>query len=271
MYIMNLNTNTIINEILNTSASDTTNFIGLSSDESNHIPSMSDEDTIEYKGWLAGEDSNTMVDWHTCTSSTTQEEYAALVINKGSYPFLLDTGATIHISLISTDFEFLKPTSSWTIRGVGGSSISASGIGNIKLQIMKKTHIVLKDVPQVAVCLISISCMSNDSQITLHFNNQICWLTDKMSNTIIAQGTLTSQNLYALNLFKSQTDNALITTAQPNIETWHRRLGHTNYQAVSDMSHKDMVTGMSFDPSIVPSKCQSCVTGKQTWTPVPKA
>ena len=192
---MNLNTNTIINEILNTSASDTTNFVGLSSDESNHIPSMSDEDAIEYKGWLAGEDSNTMVDWHTCTSSTTQEEYAALVINKGSYPFLLDTGATVHISPISTDFEFLKPTSSQTVRGVGGSSISALGIGNIKLQIMKKTRIVLKDVLyvlQVAVCLISISHMSNDSQITLHFNNQICWLTDKMSNTIIAQGTLTS-------------------------------------------------------------------------------
>ena len=135
---------------------------------------------------------------------------------------------------------------------------------------MKKTHIVLY-IPQAAVCPIFISCMSNDSQITSHFDNQICWLTDKMSNTIIAQGTLTSWNLYALNLFESQTDNALITTAQPNIEMWHRQLGHANYQAISDMSQKDMVTGISFNPSIVPSKCQSCVTGKQTRTPVPKA
>ena len=123
-YIMNLDTNTIINETPDTSASDTTNFVGLLSDESNHIPSMSDEDAIEYEGWLAGEDSNTTVDWCTCTSSTMQEEYAALVINKGSYPFLLDTGATVHISPISTDFEFLKPTSSWTIRGVGGSLVN---------------------------------------------------------------------------------------------------------------------------------------------------
>ena len=43
-----------------------------------------------------------------------------------------------------------------------------------------------------------------------------------------------------------------------------------NYQAISDMSRKDMVSGMSFDPSSVPPKCQSCVLGKQTQTLVPK-
>src|SRR5271169_3716651 len=32
-----------------------------------------------------------------------------------------------------------------------------------------------------------------------------------------------------------------------------------------------MATGMSFDSSTMPTKCQSCVIGKQTRTPVPKA
>ena len=37
------------------------------------------------------------------------------------------------------------------------------------------------------------------------------------------------------------------------------------------MSQKGMVSGMLFVSLTVPSKCQSCVIGKQTWIPVPKA
>ncbi|KAF9061499.1 hypothetical protein BDP27DRAFT_1148024, partial [Rhodocollybia butyracea] len=47
-------------------------------------------------------------------------------------------------------------------------------------------------------------------------------------------------------------------------------LGHANYQTVYDMSQKDTVKGMPIDLSSAPSKCQSCVLGKQTKTPVPK-
>lgn len=104
---------------------------------------------------------------------------------------------------------------------MGGLSISASGIGDVRLQIEKETYIVLKGVlyiPQAAIHLISISWMSNGSQITSHFDSQTCWLTDEKTST---KGVLTSQNLYALNLFESQTEVALITTVQPTIEMWH--------------------------------------------------
>ena len=285
-YIVNLDNNTILNQTSETitKTQDTTNFVGLSSDKSNFNPPINDEEAIEYVGWLAGNDCDTTIDWRTHTHYTKsannvdgnaiEEEYTAIVMNKGSHPFFLDTGATIHISPISTDFISLKPISSRTVKGIGGSTISASGIGNVKLHILERAHIILKDVlyiPQAAVCLISISHMSNDSQITSHFDNHICWLTDKASNTIVARGTLTSRNLYALDLFEPQPENALIATAQPTIETWHRRLGHANYQAISDMCQNNMVTGMSFNSSTVPTKCQSCVTGKRTWTSVPKA
>ena len=157
---------------------------------------------------------------------------------------------------------------------MGGSSISASGIGNIRLHITETTYIVLQDVlyiPQATVCLVSVSHMSSDLQTVLHFDDKTCWLTDKISGTVIAQGFLTSQRLYALNLVPPKVEHALVAMAKPTIETWHCCLGHTNYQAISDMSKKDMVLGMSFDPSSVPPKCQSCVTGKQTQSPVPKA
>ena len=113
--------------------------------------------------------------------------------------------------------------------------------------------------------------MIDDSQITSHFDNQIYWLINKISNTVIAWGTLTLCNLYALNLFSPQTKDALIMTAQPTIEIWHQWLGHANYQAISDISQMSMVSGMSFDSLTMPPKCQSCIIGKQTHTPVPKA
>ena len=275
-YIVNLDTNTILNEASKASANiqEVTNCVGLSSDEV-----FADKDAIKYEGWLAGEhECSTTIDWHTHTKSTndaaTQKEYTALTLTRETYSFFLDTRATVHILLVSTNFTSLRPISSWTVKGMGGSSISASGIGDVRLQIEKKTYIVLKGVlyiPQAAVCLISISQMSNDSQITLHFDSQTCWLTDEKTSTIIAKGVLTSQNLYALNLFESQTEVALITTMQPTIEMWHQGLSHANYQAISDMSKKGMVSGMSFHPSTMPPKCQSCASGKQTQTPVPKA
>jgi len=56
----------------------------------------------------------------------------------------------------------------------------------------------------------------------------------------------------------------------PDVETWHRRLGHCSVWSIVDMARKDAVEGMTIDLSSAPPKCTHCMLGKQTRSPVPK-
>jgi hypothetical protein len=56
----------------------------------------------------------------------------------------------------------------------------------------------------------------------------------------------------------------------PNIETWHRRLGHCNNGAIIDMARKKGALGVAIDLSSSPAKCDACIRGKQTRSSVPK-
>ena len=60
-------------------------------------------------------------------------------------------------------------------------------------------------------------------------------------------------------------------SATPNLETWHRHLGHANFRTVLDMAHSEVVTGMPADLSHAPQACDACICGKQTHQPVPKS
>lgn len=51
---------------------------------------------------------------------------------------------------------------------------------------------------------------------------------------------------------------------------WHARLGHTNFDTITTVSKKELVTGL---PQIMGSNqlCESCLVGKQTQKPFPKS
>jgi hypothetical protein len=105
-----------------------------------------------------------------------------------------------------------------------------------------------------------------------HFDEDTCWLTSKSSGAVIAHGNLfPKMRLYSLSLHSPQTDHAYTVHCEPDLETWHHHLGHTNYQCVTGLARKGTVTGMSRSLATSKvSKCESCVLGKQTKTIVPK-
>ena len=63
--------------------------------------------------------------------------------------------------------------------------------------------------------------------------------------------------------------NAFHASRIPDVETWHRRLGHCNVGAIVDMARKHTVEGMTINLSS-PAKCDACIRGKQTRSPVSK-
>lgn len=186
----------------------------------------------------------------------------------------MDSGASIHISPDSTGFLDLKPIEPRLIKGVGGFPISVMGIGRITLHVQGGNTMVLDPVlyvPHATVRLLSVKAIALSQQLTSSFNRLGCWIATK-AGTTVAKGTLATSRLglYTLSLGSSLTKHAFIATRVPDLEAWHRRLGHVNTQYIADMSDKGMVLGMKIDLSSEPPKCQHCILGKQIRSSVPK-
>lgn len=64
--------------------------------------------------------------------------------------------------------------------------------------------------------------------------------------------------------------SVLHASCVPDIETWHHQLGHCNFGAIIDMACKYTIEGMAINLSSSPAKCDTCIRGKQTHTPVSK-
>jgi hypothetical protein len=259
-------------------------FASLASDHPESILPDSLEN-IEWSGWLALEEElKTSLDWKKHTKPVdiaAISEISPLQQNKRTpltlddLPFYVDTGATVHISPEQSDFLTLRPIAARSVKGVGGSSVTAIGLGDIKLRIARGAHIILKNVlfiPNAAVRLISVSTLARDSQAVAHFDETSCWITNKSTGAIVARGSLLpTKNLYSLDLLSPHAEHALTISHAPDLATWHRRLGHANYQAVREMAKNGLIPGMPTNfPPANPPKCEFCVLGKQTKTPVPK-
>ena len=92
-----------------------------------------------------------------------QQTWCTTVISLDTHPFFLNSGASIHVSPEQLDFLSLRPISARAIKSVGGSSIMATGIGNIKLCIVWGAYLLLLGVlfvPNSTVHLISISSLT---------------------------------------------------------------------------------------------------------------
>lgn len=242
-------------------------FAGLAADM---VPtSLEDAETLEFDAWIAlEEESVTIADWKDHALQTVTE--TTLTSATTTHPLYLDSGATIHISPDATDFISLKPIPNKSIRGVGGSTILATAIGQIRLCLANGSYLILDNallVPKATVWL-SVSLMAKKDDIFTSFKNTKAKLFRGTTNELIANGTLLPmKNLYVLDL---HTELALTVHSAPNIVTWHRRLGHANYQTIMEMAKKGMVKGMPCTFSAKPPKCNECILGKQSRTPVPK-
>jgi hypothetical protein len=208
----------------------------------------------------------------------------ALVARPLDCPFILDSGASNHISPERSDFKALRPIAPHPIQGFNGSSTSAVGIGDIDLCIGSGHKILLKDVLYVPKCstrLVSVSALTRNGYNFVTFSADDCWLSDKHNKIIVRSSLSKLNNLYTLNCTSARVTHskpssiasptsALYTKRTPDLETWHRRLGHCNTRTIIDMARNKVIKGMPIDLSSAPPKCDSCILGKQTRSPVPK-
>jgi len=57
--------------------------------------------------------------------------------------------------------------------------------------------------------------------------------------------------------------STLYAERKPDLETWHRRLGHCNHLTIIDMARQGVVECMPIDLSSAPATCDHCILGKR--------
>ncbi|HEV7736901.1 MAG TPA: hypothetical protein VGO47_05955, partial [Chlamydiales bacterium] len=218
---------------------------------------LCDLETEEFNGWIAIEgEPTTSINWKDNTNNTLPialnaseitplSQRSRTAIDTTENPFWVDTGASVHISPNKNDFISLYPIPPKLVGGLSATSVTAIGIGDVKLRIGRGAFILLKNVlyiPDSRVRLISVRCLTRDSNVTAHFTDSECWLTHNSTGTVLVRGLLTpNKNLYSLRLSSTHAEHAFVTQSTPDLHTWHRRLGHTNYQAISEMVKNGLI------------------------------
>lgn len=187
-------------------------------------------------------------------------------------PFILDSGASIHLSPVLSDFSDFRTIPPHGIRGVNGSMIYATGVGSVSLRLSAGYELRLDNVlyvPEATVRLISIRALCDGPlRFSVSFSRDSVTLRSA-SGDILFSGARQGQSLFTL--AAPPPPSALVATRLPNLETIHRRYGHPSYAVAWRIAMRLRAAGTPLDLSQPPIKCDSCILGKQKRTPVPKS
>ncbi|OBZ71895.1 Retrovirus-related Pol polyprotein from transposon TNT 1-94 [Grifola frondosa] len=268
-----------------------TEFAGLATDVSvgaDNIPDwlqdLTVHDDTHYEAYVAmlPNDLRCSVDWDATSRDPSPADLVIAPVPASEQahfvspdaPFLVDSGATIHISPCRADFSELVSIAPRGIEGFNGTVIHALGIGKIHLRVGRGNSFILENVlyvPKAAVRLISVGAVCDGPHNPeFRFRNDSVRLVHPNGTTLFT-GSRCRGQLYRLNGSAPVAHpRAMYSQRLPSLETWHRRLGHANYPAVYEMARRGKAAGMPVDLSSAPPKCELCILGKQTRTPVPK-
>ena len=111
-----------------------------------------------------------------------------LITHAANCPFILDSGASNHISPERLDFRSLHPIAPHPIQGFNGSFTNAIGIGNIDLCIASGHKCCLKDVlyvPLYNTHLVSIHALTCNGYNFITFGPDDCWVSDKDEKIVV--------------------------------------------------------------------------------------
>ena len=158
--------------------------------------------------------STTSIDWsehtrehvleNTDVSPVAYQASRPIMANLVEFPFVFDSGANCHISPEWADFKDLKPIPPIPVKGFGGSSVQAVGMGAIDVIIASGLRLSLTNVlfvPNADIRLLSVSTLNHENGYTTCFNDAKCWVVNRSGATVM-RGTLTRRNLYTVNLLR---------------------------------------------------------------------
>lgn len=168
----------------------------------------------------------------------------------------VDSGASSHMSNNVVARENLKTPVKSSVTAADGNEMDIIGMCDLKKRSLDGGELTLKNVhivPEICTNLLSVSQMVSNDNIVI-FDKNGCRVTDIHGKVIVTARLV--NGLYKLDV-QSACDSALVGKNSDDIEIWHKRLGHVNFNCLRFLNLK------------IPSglKCRICIKGKQARLP----
>ena len=191
-----------------------------------------------------------------------------LLSTYSSHEWLIDTGANVHICADITLFVSYQQTHGMNVTMGNASAAQVHGIGNVDLKFPSGRVLSLTrvhHVPDIRRNIISGSCLvKNGFELSLKCNKVVITHT----GLFFGKGYL-SDGLFLINVepvlgsFINNNVNPSVNNVESS-DLWHSRLGHLNFGALKHMMNLELIPKHVIEKK---SKCQVCVTAKQTRKP----
>jgi len=183
--------------------------------------------------------------------------------------WVLDTGASNHMTSTREALNQLDEAVSGTVRFGDGSCVEIRGLGSVIMEGRDQQHKVLTNIyyiPKLKSNIISLGQLE-EAGCDVRLHNGKLTVVDS-EGVLIISAPRTSNGLYTLK-------NAVVPPMclYMNLEDqnwlWHARFGHLNFRALRDLARKEMVEGMPIVDQ-VEQVCDGCTLGKQHRKPFPQ-
>lgn len=197
--------------------------------------------------------------------SNTNLVLTALSTVKSDNSWIIDSGATDHMSGCRDWFDSLTESPTKEVCVANGKPLAVNGKGNVLFTVnfnKKLLNITLKDVmfvPDLTVNLISVSNLT-EKNFKLTFTDTTC--------NVIKCGkvVLTARKIGRVyTILAVGRANLTTSTASKGMMLWHQRLGHLNFDSLTSL--KKAANGIDFKVTTQKEVCDICLNGKQSRTP----
>ncbi|KAI4296906.1 hypothetical protein L6164_036825 [Bauhinia variegata] len=185
--------------------------------------------------------------------------------------WILDSGATNHITCQFDAFTTYMPVSNWFVSLPNGTNVQVTHIGTVALSsTLVLQHVLF--VPSFSFNLISVSKLDKDSQCAFVVQTGFCYIKEPHGWKTIGLAR-EFEGLYHLvaPVMKNRGTSTNVNTAAVNnskatnkFDLWHFRFGHASFDRIKPLFAN--IDGVSCNAQI---PCDVCHFAKQKRLPFP--
>lgn len=197
-------------------------------------------------------------------------DYLFMVSLSKSNKWIIDSGATSHISNNKQLFSTLDTEKCSSIDVANGNKESVKGKGTIKIAMVNDCGSVhsaaIQDVlyaPDIAGNMISVLKLCRRGYEVL-FKGEQCTISKDKLTVAIAD---VEDNLYQL---REQQRVYAVQNHEKCIHYWHKLFGHRDSEAIRKMAASNLIEGLKIVDCGINVQCETCMEAKSTRLPFPK-
>jgi len=202
-----------------------------------------------------------------------EERVFPAAYNEGTW--LLDTGATNHMTGCRSSLASLDESVRGSVRFGDGSRVEICGIGAVTIAGKNQDHKVLSEVyyiPSLKCNIVSLGQLE-EGGCRVEIDDGVMQVFERRQDQNQPRAVLIKaerrNRLYTMkvNLTKPV---CLLTKMEEEAWLWHARYGHLNFRSLRELGAKEMVEGMLLIRR-AEQVCDGCALGKQHRAPFPRA